>query len=141
MVANTSTRLREIMAQRGLKQADVLRMAQPYCEKYKIKMGKSDLSQFVSGKVEPGQWKLTILGLALNISEAWLMGFDVPMEREASPAPVSEEGKLCETELRLVALYRDLNHEGQEKLIDYADDLVASGKYIKSGSDGLGKEA
>lgn len=141
MIANTSTRLREIMAQRGLKQADVLCMAQPYCEKYKIKMGKSDLSQFVSGKVEPGQWKLTILGLALNISEAWLMGFDVPMEREASPAPVSEEGKLCETELRLVALYRDLNHEGQEKLIDYADDLVASGKYIKSGSDDLGKEA
>lgn len=141
MIANTSTRLREIMAQRGLKQADVLRMAQPYCEKYKIKMGKSDLSQFVSGKVEPGQWKLTILGLALNISEAWLMGFDVPMEREASPAPVSEEDKLCETELRLVALYRDLNHEGQEKLIDYADDLVASGKYIKNGSDNLGKEA
>ena len=41
----------------------------------------------------------------------------------------------------MIALYRELNHEGQEKLIDYADDLVASGKYIKSGSDDLGKEA
>ena len=41
----------------------------------------------------------------------------------------------------MIALYRKLNHEGQEKLIDYADDLVASGKYIKSGSDNLGKEA
>ena len=41
----------------------------------------------------------------------------------------------------MIALYRELNHEGQEKLIDYADDLVASGKYIKSGPDNLGKEA
>ena len=42
---------------------------------------------------------------------------------------------------RMIALYRELNHEGQEKLIDYADDLVASGKYIKSDPLGLGKEA
>lgn len=41
----------------------------------------------------------------------------------------------------IIALYRKLNHEGQEKLIDYADDLVASGKYIKSDPAGLGKEA
>lgn len=42
-------------------------------------------------------------------------------------------------EEHMIALYRELNHEGQEKLIDYADDLVASGKYIKSDSAGLGK--
>lgn len=41
----------------------------------------------------------------------------------------------------IIAPYRELNHEGQEKLIDYADDLVASGKYIKSDPDNLGKEA
>lgn len=77
----TSMRLKQIMSERNLKQVDILRLCQPYCEKYNIKLGKSDLSQFISGKVEPGQWKLTILGCALNVSEAWLMGFDVPKER------------------------------------------------------------
>lgn len=51
-------------------------------------MGKSDISQYVSGKVEPGQDKLTILGLALNVSEAWLMGYDVPMARDSGLMPV-----------------------------------------------------
>lgn len=93
---STSDRLKQLMDSRGLRQADILRMAQPYCEKYDIKMGKSDLSQFVSGKVEPGQWKLTILGLALNVSEAWLMGYEVPMERDITPAPLDGDGRIGE---------------------------------------------
>jgi hypothetical protein len=69
------------MSERNLKQVDILQKAQPYCKKYDVKLNKNDLSQYVSGKVEPGQHKLCILGLALNVSEAWLMGYDVPMER------------------------------------------------------------
>ena len=38
-------------------------------------MNKSDLSQYVSGLVEPGQEKLSILGMALNVSEAWLIPY------------------------------------------------------------------
>lgn len=83
-VENTSIRLKKIMNHNGLKQADILRMCQPYCERYNIKINKSDLSQYVSGKFEPKQDKLTILGLALNVSESWLMGFDVPMMRDSS---------------------------------------------------------
>ncbi|WP_300818732.1 transcriptional regulator [uncultured Oscillibacter sp.] len=113
MAENTSTRLKAIMAQRGLKQADILRLAQPYCEKYKIKMGKSDLSQFVSGKVEPGQWKLTILGLALDVSEAWLMGLDVPMERETTPASLDGDGRIGE----FVGLFCQLTAEQQALII------------------------
>lgn len=44
-------------------------------------MNKSDLSQYVSGKVEPNQDKLFVLGNALKVNEAWLMGYDVPMSR------------------------------------------------------------
>ena len=77
----TSMRLKALLSQRNLKQVDVLEMAKPYCEKYGVKLNKNDLSQYVSGRVVPGQHKLTILGLALNVSEAWLMGYDVPMER------------------------------------------------------------
>lgn len=78
---NTSIRLRKIMADRNLKQIDILKMAEPFCKQYGIKMNKSDISQYVSGKNEPGQDKLTMLGMALHVSEAWLMGYDVPMNR------------------------------------------------------------
>lgn len=40
-------------------------------------------------------------------------------------------------EEELLALHRQLNEEGQEKLLSYADDLVSSGKYIKSDPLGL----
>lgn len=84
----TAQRLKEIMAIKNLRQTDILRMARPYCEKYDVKLNKSDLSQFVNGKNEPGQWKLTVLGLALNVSEAWLMGYDVPMNRQNSEVSI-----------------------------------------------------
>ena len=74
---STSYRLKQIMLERNLKQVDILNMAKPFCKSYGVKLNKNDLSQYVSGKVEPGQNKLFILGLALNVNEAWLMGFDV----------------------------------------------------------------
>ncbi len=39
---------------------------------------------------------------------------------------------LSQDRRNLLRLYNQLNEEGQEKLIDYADDLVRTGKYIKS---------
>ena len=73
-----SDRLKYIMRTRGIRQVDILEAAKPFCEKYKIKLGKTDLCQYVSGKVEPGQDKLLILSLALGVSEAWLLGYDAP---------------------------------------------------------------
>lgn len=80
--SNTSERLRFLLRERKLKQVDILELAKPFCKKYGVKLNKNDLSQYVSGKVKPGQEKLSILGLALNVSEAWLMGYDVPITRE-----------------------------------------------------------
>lgn len=88
MKVRTADRLKEIMERRDLKQVDIVRLCEPYSKEYGIRMGKSDISQYVSGKVEPGQDKLTILGLALNVSEAWLMGYDVPMARDSGLMPV-----------------------------------------------------
>lgn len=82
MKVRTADRLSEIMRERNLKQVDILNFAKPYCEKYKVKLSKSDLSQYVSGKVEPGQTKIFVLAHALNVNEAWLMGADVPPQRD-----------------------------------------------------------
>ena len=78
---NTATRLKYLMSLKGYKQVDILNLCKPYCEQYNVKMNKSDISQYVSGKVEPNQDKLFVLGNALDVSEAWLMGYDVAMER------------------------------------------------------------
>lgn len=54
-----------------------------------------------------------------------------------------ETEMLPKSERTLLMFFRKLNQEGQEKLTDYADDLVRSGKYIKNSTVGLGakKEA
>lgn len=88
---DTSFRLRQIMQERGIKQADILRLCQPIAAKYGVKFGKSALSQYVAGRVKPSQTPLFILGQALNVNEAWLMGYDVPRERAARPSNTSED--------------------------------------------------
>ena len=80
----TADRLNQIMKERGMRQIDILEAAKPFCDKYGVKLGKNDLSQYVNGKVEPGQEKLTILGMALGVSEAWLMGYETQKERNAN---------------------------------------------------------
>lgn len=46
---------------------------------------------------------------------------------------------LTDEEALLIQRYRELNAEGQEKLLDYADDLAASGRYKKDFEALLGK--
>ena len=106
----TSDRLKQIMSERNLKQIDILNLASPYCKKYEIKLNKNDLSQYVSGKVEPGQNKLYILGLALNVSEAWLMGFDVPMNKSSSNCYENNSNNylsLTQHENKVITAYRN----------------------------------
>ena len=47
---NTAIRLKTIMNMRGLRQVDILNLTVPYCQKYSVKMNKSDISQYCSGK-------------------------------------------------------------------------------------------
>lgn len=77
MKVTTSDRLKEIMVTRGLRQVDILELCKPYSERFGVKICKNDLSQYVSGKVKPGQDKLSLLAMALNVKEIWLMGYDV----------------------------------------------------------------
>lgn len=84
MRSSAQSRLRQIMSERNLKQRDILELSQPFQKKYGIKMGKSALSQYVNGKSSPDQNKLFLLGTTLGVSEAWLMGLDVPKEREGN---------------------------------------------------------
>ena len=86
-ISDTGKRLKFLMEARGLKQVDILNLAAPHCKKRGIRMNRSDLSQYVSGKVEPSQEKLAVLSLALGVSEPWLMGYDVSDSSASLPHP------------------------------------------------------
>lgn len=47
----------------------------------KTGIAKSSLSEYINGKYEAKQDGVYLLANALNVNEAWLMGLDVPMER------------------------------------------------------------
>ncbi len=87
----TSDRLKQILAERNMKQVDIIEAAKPFSKQFNVKLNKNDLSQYIHGKSIPGQRKLSILGMALNVNEAWLMGYDVPMERKSSEAEKQAE--------------------------------------------------
>lgn len=84
-VTTTSERLKDYMRTHHMKQVDIIEMVKPFCDEFGVKFNKSDLSQYVSGKTEPGQDKLVILAKALKVSEPWLMGYDVPPEPHKEP--------------------------------------------------------
>ena len=118
----TADRLKELMDQNGWTQVDILNKVQPYCKKYHVKLGKSDLSQFVNGKVKPGQSKLSLLGEALNVSEAWLMGLDVPQKRNAT-----QEGgtnNIDPIDLEIANLITRLSPDKKQEALHYLQYLV-----------------
>ena len=91
---------------RGMRQADL-------CEITKIP--KSAISQYISGAFEPKQDRIYLISKALNVSEAWLMGDDVPMERQESPSP--EEPQLSEGEKIMLDLFRRVPEDKQELVL------------------------
>lgn len=71
-------RLNEAMKINGISQTEL-------CVRTHIP--KSAMSQYMSGAFKPKQDRTYLIACALNVSEAWLMGFDVPIERITSPSP------------------------------------------------------
>lgn len=68
-----ATRLRSAMAKRGLSQSDLARRAG---------IDRTLISKYLGGKFKASQQNLYALSDALDVSEAWLMGHDAPMERK-----------------------------------------------------------
>lgn len=65
-------RLRQAMSYKGVKPIDV-------CERTGIP--KSAMSYYLSGRSEPKANRLYVIAKALDVSEAWLLGYDVPIDR------------------------------------------------------------
>lgn len=94
----TADRIRQLMEEKNWKQVDIFNNSKPYQEKLGVKLGKSAISQYVNGVQAPDQRRLALLALTFNVSEAWLMGYDVPRGREST----TQTG-YSETDLRKLA--------------------------------------
>lgn len=71
----TSERIKEGMYIRDMKQSDLVEATG---------ISKGALSSYISGRYTPKQNNIYLIAKALNVNEAWLMGSDVPMERNSS---------------------------------------------------------
>lgn len=69
---NFSTRLKKIMNLKGIKAVEL---------SARTNIAKSQISHWLKGTYKAKQDSLTILAEFFDVNEAWLMGFDVPMER------------------------------------------------------------
>lgn len=80
-------RLKQAMAYQNMKAADV-------CERGNIP--KSAMSYYMSGRSEPKSDRLYIIAKVLDVSEAWLLGYDVAMERSQDQKELDEMAALNE---------------------------------------------
>lgn len=108
--SNCSERIATALAIRNMKQSEL-------CERTKIP--KSAISQYIGGAFEPKQDRIHLIARALDVSEAWLMGYDVPMERQEKKS--LEESKLTEGEKVWLELYHQLSNETRAVLVNIAE--------------------
>ena len=77
-----ASRFRKAMDQKNMKQIELVRLA----ETSGIKLGKSQISQYLSGKTLPRKDTLQFLSAVLEKDPAWLLG------KETTPKNVTEKG-------------------------------------------------
>ena len=87
--ATTAERLLIAMRDIGMQPADLAKAAD---------IDKGSLSRYLSGEREPKQKTAYKLAVALNVSEMWLWGYDVPKERNVKQ---KENDDLVEITVRM----------------------------------------
>ena len=117
-------RLKYALNLKKMSQADITK---------KTGIGKSSISTYLTGEYEPKQKNTYKLAKALNVNEAWLMGFDVDMERKENTEALSDK------ELFLINNFRDLNEQGQDYILQTMD--LVKDKYKKSDSPSVLEES
>ena len=111
-----ASRIREALNLRGMKQVELVE---------KTGLGKSAISQYCSGRYIPKQNATYLIAKALDVSEAWLMGYDVPIDRvESIKTTVTREEK------DILDLVSKLDAEDKQNLKNYINGvLLAASKY------------
>lgn len=81
MQSTTQARLKEALRARNMLPIELARRS---------RIGKSAISQYLSGKVTPKQDKIYKLAQALKVNEPWLMGYNEPMDAQSFHADIQK---------------------------------------------------
>lgn len=84
-VSTISERLQFAMDKRKIKQIDLARVAD---------VNQGALSRYLKGSYEPKSATIYKLALALDVSDMWLEGYDVPMERSQKQKEIDFKNNL-----------------------------------------------
>lgn len=98
-----SRRIQAALTMRNMKQADLVKLTGIH---------KSSISTYLSGEYEPKQKNIYKIAKALNVNEAWLMGYDVPMERKEPDAIAGD--RLNQTVIEAQKILESLPSDLQE---------------------------
>lgn len=108
-----SNRLKQAMALRQKKQVDIVN---------ETGINKGALSSYISGKYQPKQNNIYLIAEALEVNEAWLMGYDVPMERQST----------AETEATAMPETLAVQFEGDSFTAQELEEITQFIKFVKS---------
>ncbi|AIF71735.1 repressor [Staphylococcus phage phiBU01] len=117
-------RLKQIMSERKISQSELSR---------RTGIGRNSISDYLNGKYEAKQDKVFELAKALNVNEAWLMGFDISKNRKVENNDIT-------------SIYSKLTPPRQSNVLKYAtnqleeqnndsDNLVDFNSYIQEKSE------
>lgn len=108
-VTSCAKRLSLALSIRKMKQSDLCSLTG---------IPKSAISQYIKGSFEPKQERVYIISKALDVSEAWLMGYDVPMERQEEKNVSPDKLALTEGEQMVLDLFRRVPEEQQKIVLE-----------------------
>ena len=111
-ISSSSDRIKEAMGIANKTQADLVK---------ETGLNKSTISRYLSGVCEPKQKAVAKLALSLNVSEMWLWGYDVPMEKKK---PLQGNSGLSKSKKQLLALAEQCSEEDAEKLLQMMQILL-----------------
>lgn len=106
---NFNNRLKQAMEYRNVKPAELSKLTN---------IGKSSISQWLSGKYSAKQDKIFVIAKALNVNPSWLIGANVPMSNETLPDKIFNlSSKLDEKRQNNVYNYTKQQYNEQNKII------------------------
>lgn len=113
--SQTKDRIKQALDIRDMKQSELSE---------KTGIDKGQLSSYISGKYKPKQNNLDLIAKALSVDEAWLMGYDVPMERNENTQ--ESEDSVC-----IMRFFNKLNSRGKETATEQVRLLTLDEKYTR----------
>lgn len=119
-VATVSQRLRIAVEKSGKTQAEIVR---------ETGINKASLSRYLKGAYAPKSTALYKLALALDVSDIWLEGYDVPMERSRKQKEIDFKNNLYKQIsqdmdlLKTISQYYNLPDEKKKLVRDLVESL------------------